>query len=187
MPVAAIEALVSLLAQAHSSTISETLDLLATSTAELKRAISNPIALSAGTDLFQRYLITTLQRPQGHGGLGGAGGGGDFKAIRQHLLSNGRLFVKRAKESRRMIAGFGRKFVRNGSVVLTNGGSRVVGAVLQAAAEAREGSVRFKVIYVQSPSSFLVLTAIALGLLVSSKYSALSFTIGVVPAHSSFT
>ncbi|KAK2766871.1 translation initiation factor eIF-2B subunit alpha [Arachnomyces sp. PD_36] len=146
MPIAAIEALVLLLTHSPSSTISETLDLLETSTSYLKRSIPNPIALSAGTDLFQRYLITTLQRP---GQLGPAG---DFNAIRAHLLSNGRLFIKRAKESRDKIASFGRGFVRDGSTVLTNGGSRVVGALLQKAADERSGggqsAVRFKVIYV---------------------------------------
>ncbi|KAI4124672.1 MAG: hypothetical protein LQ347_005642 [Umbilicaria vellea] len=155
MPVAAIEALVLLLSQSTSSTISETLDLLATSTATLKRAIPNPISLSAGTDLFQRYLITTLQRPErptqpGASGGSSSNGGGDFRAIRNHLLSNGRLFAKRAKESRATIARFGRRFVRDGTVVLTNGGSRVVGALLKSAAEEREGSVRFRVIYVRS-------------------------------------
>lgn len=155
MPVAAIEALVLLLSQSTSSTISETLDLLATSTATLKRAIPNPISLSAGTDLFQRYLITTLQRPerlqqQQAASSGTSTGGGDFRAIRNHLLSNGRLFVKRAKESRATIARFGRRFVRDGTVVLTNGGSRVVGALLKSAAEERVGSVRFQVVYVQS-------------------------------------
>ena len=58
--------------------------------------------------------------------------------------------MKRAKESRATIARFGRRFVRDGTVVLTNGGSRVVGALLKCAAEEREGSVRFQVIYVQS-------------------------------------
>ncbi|KAL2006225.1 hypothetical protein VTN00DRAFT_9879 [Thermoascus crustaceus] len=144
MPIAAIEALVLLLTHSPSSTISETLDLLERSTAHLKKSIPNPIALSAGTDLFQRYLITTLQRP---GQLGPAG---DFNAIRAHLLSNGRLFIKRAKESRDKIAAFGRGFVRDGSTVLTNGGSRVVGALLQKAAEENSGpsAVRFRVIYV---------------------------------------
>ncbi|KAI9880627.1 MAG: translation initiation factor eIF-2B subunit alpha [Pleopsidium flavum] len=142
MPVAAIEALVLLLTSSQASTISETLDLLATSTAHLKRSIPNPISLSAGTDLFQRYLITTLQRP---GQLGPAG---DFRSIRAHLLSNGRLFVQRAKESRQKIASFGRHFVRDGATVLTNGGSRVVGALLKSAADSSSGSVRFRVIYV---------------------------------------
>jgi len=144
MPIAAIEALVLLLTHSPSSTISETLDLLATHTAYLKKSIPNPIGLSAGTDLFQRYLITTLQRP---GQLGPAG---DFNAIRAHLLSNGRLFIQRAKESRHKIAAFGRGFVRDGSTILTNGGSRVVSALLQKAADEKSGpsAVRFRVIYV---------------------------------------
>ncbi|PGH26939.1 hypothetical protein AJ80_01321 [Polytolypa hystricis UAMH7299] len=146
MPIAAIESLVLLLTHSPSSTISETLDLLEKHTAHLKNSIANPIGLSAGTDLFQRYLITTLQRP---GKLGPAG---DFNAIRAHLLSNGRLFIQRAKESRDKIAAFGRGFVRDGSTVLTNGGSRVVGALLQkAAGEQTENGptgVQFRVIYV---------------------------------------
>ena len=144
MPIAAIEALVLLLTHSPSSTISETLDLLEKHTAILKDAIPNPIALSAGTDLFQRYLITTLQRP---GQLGPAG---DFNAIRAHLLSNGRLFIKRAKESRNNVAAFGKGFVRDGSTILTNGGSRVVSALLQKAADEKNSAsaVRFRVIYV---------------------------------------
>ena len=148
MPIAAIEALVLLLTHSPSSTISETLDLLEKSTTHLKQSIANPIGLSAGTDLFQRYLITTLQRP---GKLGPAG---DFNAIRAHLLSNGRLFIRRAKESRHKIAAFGRDFVRDGSTVLTNGGSRVVASLLQKAADEKGGpsAVRFRVIYVLSPT-----------------------------------
>lgn len=148
MPIAAIEALVLLLTHSPSSTISETLDLLEKSTAHLKQSIANPIGLSAGTDLFQRYLITTLQRP---GQLGPAG---DFNAIRAHLLSNGRLFIRRAKESRNKIATFGRGFVRDGSTVLTNGGSRVVASLLQKAADEKGGpsAVRFQVIYVLAPA-----------------------------------
>ncbi|KAI1944955.1 translation initiation factor eIF-2B subunit alpha [Ophidiomyces ophidiicola] len=146
MPIAAIEALVLLLTHSPSSTISETLDLLKTHTELLKQAIPNPIGLSAGTDLFQRYIISTLQRP---GKLGPAG---DFNAIRAHLLSNGRLFIKRAKESRDKIATFGSGFVRDGTTILTNGGSRVVGALLKkVASEGHEFSsspVRFRVIYV---------------------------------------
>lgn len=144
MPIAAIEALVLLLTHLPSSTISETLDLLEKSTAYLKKSIPNPIGLSAGTDLFQRYLITTLQRP------GQVGPAGDFEAIRTHLLSNGRLFIKRAKESRDRIAAFGRSFVRDGSTVLTNGGSRVVASLLKKAASEKDGlsAVRFRVIYV---------------------------------------
>lgn len=76
----------------------------------------------------------------------------NFETVRQHLLSNGRLFVRRAKESREKIAAYGRHFVRDGCTVLTHGGSRVVGALLGKAAEvsASGGGVRFKVIYVMN-------------------------------------
>ncbi|KAK5000400.1 translation initiation factor eIF-2B subunit alpha [Elasticomyces elasticus] len=147
MPVAAIESLVLALSHTPASTVSETLDLLSTLTTQLKRSITNPISLSAGTDLFQRYLITTLTRP-------GQGARGDFDQIRTHLIRNGQLFVERAKEARERIASFGRHFVGDGAVVLTNGGSRVVGALLRRAAETCEGmhsgggTIRFKVLYV---------------------------------------
>jgi len=146
MPVAAIESLVLALSAHQSSTISETLSLLERLTSDLKHAIPNPISLSAGTDLFQRYLITSLTRPSS---TGGGGGGADFDSVRSHLLSNGRLFVARAKAARQQIASFGRHFVRDGSTILTNGGSRVVAALLRSAAEeASGGTVRFRVIWV---------------------------------------
>lgn len=146
MPVAAIEALVEAIAQSSVSTVAETLELLERHTAALKASIANPISLSAGTDLFQRYLITTLNRPASLN----LGPDDDFRAIRNHLLSNGKLFVERAKQSREKIASFGKHFIRDGATVLTNGGSRVVGALLRRAAES--STIRFKVIYIV-PSS----------------------------------
>jgi translation initiation factor eIF-2B subunit alpha len=142
MPVAAIEALILLLTHSASSTVFETLDLLATQSNYLKSQVSNPISLSAGTDLFQQYMISSLKNT----------GVGNFETVRQHLLSNGRLFVTRAKASRERIAAYGRHFVRDGCTVLTHGGSRVVGTLLSKAAEASSsgGSVRFKVIYVMN-------------------------------------
>jgi translation initiation factor eIF-2B subunit alpha len=148
MPVAAIEALVEALAQSTVSTVAETLALLERHTDALKASIANPISLSAGTDLFQRYLITTLNRPASLN----LGPDDDFRAIRNHLLSNGKLFVERAKQSREKIASFGKHFIRDGATVLTNGGSRVVGALLRRAAES--STIRFKVVYVlPSPES----------------------------------
>ena len=147
MPVAAIEALVDAIAHSSVSTVAETLALLERHTAVLKASIANPISLSAGTDLFQRYLVTTLNRPASLN----LGPGDDFRAIRNHLLSNGRLFVDRAKASREKIASFVKHFIRDGATVLTNGGSRVVGALLRRAAESSH--MRFRVIYVISPSA----------------------------------
>ena len=146
MPAAAIETLILALADTPASTVSETLDLVSKLTAELKRSVPNSISLSAGTDLFQQYLISNLQRPSARG---------DFDQIRNHLVQNGKLFVERAKAARETIAEYGRHFIRDGNVVLTNGGSRVVGSLLRAAAESSngKGSTRFKVIYVISPNA----------------------------------
>ncbi|KAE8841880.1 hypothetical protein PTNB73_06249 [Pyrenophora teres f. teres] len=149
MPVAAIESLVEAIAQSSVSTVAETLDLLERHTSALKASIANPISLSAGTDLFQRYLITTLNRPASLN----LGPDDDFRAIRNHLLSNGKLFVDRAKASREKIASFGKHFIRDGATVLTNGGSRVVGALLRRAAES--STLRFRVIYVLPASNSL--------------------------------
>ncbi|KAH8809068.1 translation initiation factor-like protein eif-2b subunit alpha [Xylogone sp. PMI_703] len=142
MPVAAIEALIELLVQSRAATVYETLDLVKVQSDYLKSQIPNSISLSAGTDLFQRYIISSLKPTST----------GNFETVRQHLLSNGRLFVSRAKASRERIASYGRQFVRDGTVVLTQGGSRVVGQLLSKAAEAcaGSGSVRFKVIYVMN-------------------------------------
>lgn len=64
-------------------------------------------------------------------------------------MANGRLFVQRAKEARGKIADVARRFVRDGSTVMTSGSSRVVSAVLTAASAER---VRFRVVYVRSSS-----------------------------------
>jgi len=156
MPVAAIEALIELLVQSRAVTVFETLDLVKSQSEYLKSRIPNSISLSAGTDLFQRYMISSYKTTTA----------GSFETVRQHLLTNGRLFVSRAKAARERIANYGRHFVRDGSVVLTHGGSRVVGNLLGKAAEASAsgGNVRFKVIYVmneaRSSESRVVISAL---------------------------
>ncbi|KAL8941555.1 MAG: hypothetical protein Q9216_002187 [Gyalolechia sp. 2 TL-2023] len=145
MPIAAIESLILLLSHSPPSTISETLSLLSHHSSILKFSVRNPIALSAGTDLFQRYIVSTLQSSPSYNNRNASGE--DFRAVRDHLLTSGRLFSQRAKEARGIIARTARKFVKDGGTVLTAGRSRVVAAVLDAAAD--EG-VKFRVIYIQS-------------------------------------
>ena len=157
MPVAAIESLILLLSHYPSSTTSETLSLLSHHINILKGSVRNTIALSAGTDLFQRYLSSMLQSPQPDYIKGPKGARlksdrsiDDFQAIRTHLISNARLFATRAREARHQIASIARQFVRDDHTVLTYGSSRVVSAVLTAAMEA---GTRFKLVYVcDSPS-----------------------------------
>ena len=111
--------------------------------------------MTAGTDLFQRYIITSLQTtPSGDAknkakGVQLDGATEDFKAVRAHLLANSRLFLQRARDSRGCIAGIAKRFVRNGSTILTCGKSRVVAGTLKAAAVAGSS---FRVIYVEDAS-----------------------------------
>ena len=115
--------------------MSETLALIETSSQQLKDAVANPVSPSAGTDLFQRYIASILQN----------GCSTDFGAIRAYLLGNSKVFVKRAKEARNVIASVAKQLVQHSTVVLTSGTSRVVSAVLNAAAD---DAVSFSVIHV---------------------------------------
>lgn len=154
MAVAAIEALIALLGHTTSSTVMETLDIVKAQADRLKRSSTNPIPLTAGTDLFQQYLLRSLKQSTGpRSGKEPASGSGldSFDETRQHLLRNGRLFAARAKAARDAIAVRGSRYVGLGSVVLTAGGSRTVKKLLLKAAERHietNGSPDFKVIYV---------------------------------------
>lgn len=143
-PIAAIESLIELLASTPSTTVSETLDLLQNASNTLRQNIPNWISLSAGADLFQRYLVTTLQRP------GALGPGGDIGLIRQHLISNSRLFVQRAREARSKIAVHALPFITDETTVFTYNYSRAVSSSIRHAAETGR---YFRVINIQSPSA----------------------------------
>lgn len=144
MPVAAIEALILLLRYSHVSTTMEALDLLKQQSQYLKSAVPNPISLSAGTDLFQQYILYSLKNSTQ----------GNFELVREHMMNIGRLIVTRAKEGRRIIAGLGGKFIHDGCTVLTHGGSRVINELLMEASDpSGEGeSTSFQVIYVLNSS-----------------------------------
>ncbi|EXJ84445.1 hypothetical protein A1O3_05113 [Capronia epimyces CBS 606.96] len=138
-PIAAIESLTSLLASTPLTTISETLALLSTHSSKLLASQRNPIPLSAGTELFQRYLVSSFQqRPSSLASS-------DFTALRHHILSNSSLFVKRANEARPKIAQHALPFIKDDSTIITYGYSRAVQALLTHAAESNRS---FNVIYV---------------------------------------
>ncbi|KAL8924563.1 MAG: hypothetical protein Q9172_002597 [Xanthocarpia lactea] len=153
MPLAAISSLITLLTHFAPSTTSETFSLLSHHSSILKTSVRNPIALSAGTDLFQRYIVNTLQSAtlphpsKSHAESKEVIDGG-FKRVRDELIANGKMFVERAQEARGVIARTttAKGLVRDGGTVLTCGDSRVVSAVLNAAAEK---GVRFRVVYVR--------------------------------------
>ena len=135
-PIAAVESLIALLSASPPSTVSETLTLIESATTTLKSSTPNPISLSAGTDLFRRYIISSLQ-----------GSAPNFDTIRSHLLSNSKLFVESAKEARSSIARLARQLIQDGTTVLISGYSRVLKTVLHAAAD---HGTAFRVVHVRS-------------------------------------
>lgn len=147
MPIAAIESLVALLSStsATATTMAEFLAIIQSGIHVLKSSVPNAISLSAGCDLFLRYILRSVEDPR------------DFDACRAHLLTHGRLFVDRAKSSRWAIAQFGKDLIRDGSVVLLHSYSRVVTALLSNAAE---NNIRFQCIILEtSPSMTGLITA----------------------------
>ncbi|CAM1503088.1 Fc.00g078640.m01.CDS01 [Cosmosporella sp. VM-42] len=135
-PVAAIESIIELLNTTASSTVFETIDLVKTASDRLRNSVANPIPLTAGTDLFQQYLVSSLRQQDGN-----------FDAIRAHLLRNGRLFADRANTARHGIAEAGWRFVSEGKCVLTHGASRSVIGILETAVQKIGG--KFRVVYVR--------------------------------------
>lgn len=135
MPVAAIESLVALIDHSHARTVTEFMMIIEQGANTLKSNVQNAISLSAGCDLFSRFVVQSLgQVPR-------------FEECRDHLLKNGRFFVDRAKAARTRIAEVGADYIRDDSVVFLHAFSRVVVALL---VEAAKRGTRFRAIVTES-------------------------------------
>ncbi|KAF7564097.1 hypothetical protein G7046_g35 [Stylonectria norvegica] len=137
-PVAAIESLIALLNSTPSTTVFETLETVKFHSGRLKASVANPVPLTAGTDLFQQYLVSSLRQQEG-----------SFDTVYQHLLRNGRLFADRANAARHGIAEAGYRAIQPGHCVLTHGASRSVIGILERAVQDKNIGTKFKVIYVR--------------------------------------
>lgn len=135
-PVVAIKALIALLDSASASTAHEMIEILSDGSRRLTRSIHNPLPLIAGTQLFLWFTRQMLKEQDGN-----------FEAVRQHLVTNGRLFAQRAINARYGVGDRGWRFVFPGATVLTHGASRAVLCLLERAQKEMPG--RFKVIYVR--------------------------------------
>jgi translation initiation factor eIF-2B subunit alpha len=139
MPLAAIRALLKALSVHPTTTVAETLDYLQSQVNLLTISSPNHLSLSAGTDLFTRYIIRLISD---------AGAEADFRIIRAKLLASGAHFAETARLSRDMVARQGRTIVGESNTILTLGGSRTVAAVLTEAAKLTKGPVKWKVLYI---------------------------------------
>jgi translation initiation factor eIF-2B subunit alpha len=113
-----------------ASTSSELIEILQKATSTLKKSVKNSISLSAGCDLFLRFVLRNIHEYR------------DWEACKKHLVENGRVFAERAKASREKIAQIGLPFVRDDDVILVHGRSRAVSALLLHAASKY---IRFRV------------------------------------------
>ncbi|KAG0682783.1 translation initiation factor eIF-2B subunit alpha [Pichia californica] len=130
MPVAAIESLLTLLKVKQPSTSSELIRLLSDATRELKASVKNSVSLSAGCDLFTRFVLRNTHLYS------------DWESCKKHLVENGQLFLQRAKESRDMIAKIGFNLIKDDDTILIHSYSRVVLSLL---AYCKSKFVRFRV------------------------------------------
>jgi translation initiation factor eIF-2B subunit alpha len=127
--IAAIESLIALLSSSSLTTISETLALASQQSQVLLSNQRNPIPLSAGTDLFQRYLVSSFQQRS-------LVQQSDFTILRNNFIRNSRLFVSRAKQAPSKIAQHSLPFFRDDSTIFIHGDSSVLEALLTKAAKA---------------------------------------------------
>ncbi|KAK6495434.1 translation initiation factor eIF-2B subunit alpha, variant 2 [Arthrobotrys musiformis] len=131
MPVAAIKSLVDLVERINSQTTAEFLDVLNRGINALKESIRNPISLSAGCDLFLRFIVRFLRHSQ------------SMPKLVAHLKQSYKLFDSRAKDSRKKLAKLGSHFITDGCTVLTISFSRVVWGMMM---DALRNHIRFQVV-----------------------------------------
>ncbi|ABN66974.2 translation initiation factor eIF-2B alpha subunit (GCN3) [Scheffersomyces stipitis CBS 6054] len=136
MPIAAIESLVTMLRVKQPSTSSELINLVKSNIDTLKSSIPNAISLSAGCDLFMRFVLRNTNLYS------------DWESCKKNLVENGQLFVQRAKESRNKSAEYGLPFIKDDDTILVHSFSRVVYTLLKKAKTER--LVRFRVIVTES-------------------------------------
>jgi translation initiation factor eIF-2B subunit alpha len=139
MPIAAIESLVTMLRIEEPSTSSELIKLVKSNIDTLKSSIRNAISLSAGCDLFMRFVLRNTNLYS------------DWESCKKNLVENGELFVQRAKESRYKLAEFGVPFIKDDDIILVHSYSRVVYHLLLMAR--KEKLIRFRVIVTESRPS----------------------------------
>ncbi|CEP20694.1 GCN3 [Cyberlindnera jadinii] len=139
MPIAAIESLVTLLKVKQPSTSTELITLLQDATRDLKQSIPNAVSLSAGCDLFMRFVLRNTHLYH------------DYESCKKHLVENGQLFLERSKASRDKIAEIGSKFITDDDTVLVHSFSRAVYSLLSHAADRK---IRFRVVVTEARPTF---------------------------------
>ncbi|KAK9729757.1 translation initiation factor eIF-2B subunit alpha [Basidiobolus ranarum] len=135
MPVAAILSLVEVIKHSKASTMSEFMQMLEEASLSLKTSTRNSISLSAGCDLYMRFVTRTIHDLS------------DFEACKNHLIARGKLFKEKATDCRKSIASLGCQFIKDDETILIHSFSRVVMLLLLKAASQNK---RFRVYVTES-------------------------------------
>ncbi|CAL9108127.1 uncharacterized protein LOC135619459 [Musa acuminata AAA Group] len=125
--VAAIMALAAVIRSCEATTMMELEIELKKASDTLKSWDTTSISLSAGCDLFMRYVTRTSAVEYE-----------DFHAAKLRLIERGEKFGEISMKARRTIAMLGQDFVFDGCTILVHGFSRVVLEVLKLAASNRK-------------------------------------------------
>ncbi|KAL8232483.1 hypothetical protein R6Q57_002261 [Mikania cordata] len=125
--VAAIRALASVIRSSEANTIAELQTELKAASDSLKSWDTTSISLTAGCDLFMRYITRTSAFEYE-----------DFNSAKSRFLERAEKFGEISYKARKIIAMLGQDFIFNGCTILVHGFSRVVLEILKTAAESKK-------------------------------------------------
>ncbi|KAH7656452.1 Initiation factor 2B-related protein [Dioscorea alata] len=125
--VAAIMALAAVIRSSNGTTMMELEIELKTASDALKKGDRSSISLSAGCDLFMRYVTRTSALEYE-----------DFNAAKLRLIERAERFGEISLKARRTIAMLSQDFIFDGCTILVHGFSRVVLEILKLAASNRK-------------------------------------------------
>ncbi|WFD18828.1 translation initiation factor eIF-2B subunit alpha [Malassezia caprae] len=130
-PIAAIFALSDLIGQSKAATTSELMESVKQASEELKASLENPVPATAGLELFMRFVTTKNWA------------GGDFQAHKKSLLDTALEFAHNTvPHCRERITHLLLPFIKDESVIMTHGYSRVVMQAILAAVKTHGKRVR---------------------------------------------
>ncbi|KAL5579666.1 hypothetical protein UlMin_012108 [Ulmus minor] len=122
--VAAIRALAAVIRSSEATTMMELEIELKKASDSLKASDTTSISLTAGSDLFMRYVTRTSALEYE-----------DFNSAKSRLIERAEKFGEISCKARRIIAMLGQDFIFDGCTILVHGFSRVVLEVLKTAAQ----------------------------------------------------
>ncbi|KAK3013040.1 hypothetical protein RJ639_008241 [Escallonia herrerae] len=125
--VAAIRALASVIRSSEATTVMELEIELKKASDSLKSWDTTSISLTAGCDLFMRYVTRTSALEYE-----------DFNSAKSRLLERAEKFGEISYKARKIIAMLSQDFIFDGCTILVHGFSRVVLEVLKTAAQSRK-------------------------------------------------